>query len=148
LETQEGESADLMGNMLDSLTRIRNRQTPKLQEINELVQIKGSESKPRISEEELTPTNNSGAMEIERKKSESPSESKKKKVTVFIKKPNQPSKYRNISSETQAPEAKAKSTTEGHPLIIPWKGRILTPTPNQLRQYEGDLNEIAKNLGS
>ena len=78
METQEGESADLMGNMLDSLTRIRNRQTPKLQEINELVQIKGSESKPRISEEELTPTNNSGAMEIERKKSESPSESEKK----------------------------------------------------------------------
>jgi len=33
-------------------------------------------------------------------------------------------------------------------LIIPWKGRILTPTYNQLRKHEGNLNSIERALGS
>ena len=33
-------------------------------------------------------------------------------------------------------------------LVIPWKGRILTPTTNQLREFEGNLNVISQVLGS
>ena len=32
--------------------------------------------------------------------------------------------------------------------IIPWKGKILTPTANELRKYEGNLNNIQANIGS
>jgi len=33
-------------------------------------------------------------------------------------------------------------------LIIPWRGRILTPTIDQLREFEGDLDLISQMLGS
>ncbi len=34
------------------------------------------------------------------------------------------------------------------PLIIPWQGKILTPSPSQLRIFQGNLDEIASKLGS
>ena len=33
-------------------------------------------------------------------------------------------------------------------LYLPWKGRILTPTFNQLRKFGGNLDSIMMNLGS
>ncbi len=33
-------------------------------------------------------------------------------------------------------------------LIIPWQGKILTPSPFQLRNFQGNLDQIASKLGS
>lgn len=33
-------------------------------------------------------------------------------------------------------------------IFIPWKGKILTPTPSQLRHFEGNLNKISVDIGS
>ena len=51
-----------------------------------------------------------------------------------------------IHDHTQEIDKPYSGKTE-EPLTIPWKGRILTPTPSQLRESQGNLdNVIAKGL--
>jgi len=60
----------------------------------------------------------------------------------FNRNPNQlygnPYEYNDDYNRSKSPKC----------LIIPWKGRILTPTINQLREFEGNLNLISQVLGS
>lgn len=158
IQDQKGISNDIMDDMLDSLSRIRNKQAPKLEEIIKVVQSKETkmidESKRMSSEvtetpEEITAQPNSNAMEIEEKGRKLSPEIKRRVITK-AKKTYDP-KSSNDTFQTSSNETKSKEQVRGtsmEPFTIPWKGKILTPTPSQLRQYSGDLNEIAKNIGS
>lgn len=48
----------------------------------------------------------------------------------------------NKKTYDQPPKNQAPQT------LIPWKGKILNPTPAQLLRYGGNLNEVAKHIGS
>jgi len=162
--SQKWESTGMMNSMLDSLERMRDKQTPKLDEIERMFSTKGTRNKnmdlnkpnietPHIQEGKLI-HNTSEAMEIERRQSDSPVESpieSKKKVKITVKKMKPSLKGLTPKpqlSQLEGTEGKSPSQIEGQSFVIPWRGRILTPTPSQLRKYAGNLDNIAKSVGS
>ena len=56
-----------------------------------------------------------------------------------------------IPSKTQNPKFKSgfiiSSDTRGSSVFIPWRGKVLTPTPAQILECEGDLNKIYERTG-
>jgi len=67
--------------------------------------------------------------------------------------PNQPSPNMNTTWDNNSNQIEEEPLMYERfrlpkPLIIPWRGRILTPTVNQLREFKGDLNLISQVLGS
>ena len=141
INKQEFDSARITDSMLSGISRLRDKQAPKLDELDKIVSAKenkGKSTNSRKSSEDplnrqhgtMEPKNKPEAMEIEKRQSDSPVEKKCSESPTESKK------------KVSMPGKKEKS------LLIPWKGKILTPTPPQLRQYAGNLNEIAKNVGS
>ena len=80
---------------------------------------------------------NAGAMEIENKKQEITREK--------VNHSNQPSN--SNQRRTKNDKKKPNSHNEEKRFTIPWKGKILTPTANELRKFEGNLNNIQTHLG-
>lgn len=39
------------------------------------------------------------------------------------------------------------SKTKGSSIFIPWRGKVLTPTPTQIREHGGDLHKIYEKIG-
>ena len=73
-------------------------------------------------------------------------ENKKQEITrEKVNHSNQPSN--SNQRRTKNDPKKPNSHNEEKRFTIPWKGKILTPTANELRKFEGNLNNIQTHLG-
>ena len=91
------------------------------------------------------------AMEIE-----SPLEERRKKIshfngvtpnTWFVRK-NSPIKYKKIYVKKRHVEEEQDFGTFPKRLSIPWKGKIIKPTYQQLKDFKGDLNLLMETIGA